>query len=48
MKNYDIPELHEIGCIGKITSFKETEDKRYLIELKRNNKISNITRNKFR
>ena len=29
-----IPELHEIGCLGKITSFTETEDGRYLIELK--------------
>ena len=29
-----IPELHQVGCIGKITSFKETEDGRYLIELK--------------
>ena len=28
------PQLHEIGCMGKITGFKETEDKRYLIELK--------------
>ncbi len=28
------PELHKVGCIGKITSFKETEDGRYLIELK--------------
>ena len=28
------PQLHEIGCMGKITSFKETEDDRYLIELK--------------
>jgi len=28
------PVLHDIGCLGKITSFKETEDKRYLIELK--------------
>ena len=28
------PKLHSIGCLGKITSFKETEDKRYLIELK--------------
>ena len=26
--------LHKIGCLGKITSFKETEDGRYLIELK--------------
>ena len=30
----DVPQLHEIGCMGKITSFKETEDSRYLIELK--------------
>jgi Lon protease-like protein len=29
-----IPELHEVGCLGKITSFRETEDGRYLIELK--------------
>ena len=28
------PELHEVGCIGKITSFRETEDGRFLIELK--------------
>ena len=26
--------LHEIGCLGKITSFKETDDGRYLIDLK--------------
>ena len=30
----EIPELHEIGCLGKITSFKETDDGRFLIELK--------------
>ena len=28
------PELYEIGCLGKITSFKETEDGRFLIDLK--------------
>ena len=28
------PTLHEIGCLGKITSFKETDDGRYLIDLK--------------
>ncbi len=28
------PELHSVGCLGKITSFRETEDGRYLIELK--------------
>ena len=30
----EIPELHQIGCLGKITSFKETDDGRYLIDLK--------------
>ena len=29
-----LPELHQIGCMGKITVFQETEDGRYLIELK--------------
>ena len=29
-----IPELHNVGCLGKITSFRETEDGRFLIELK--------------
>tara|TARA_Y100000766_G_scaffold270613_1_gene268689 strand:+ start:178 stop:822 length:645 start_codon:yes stop_codon:yes gene_type:complete len=33
-KNKIIPELHDVGCMGKITSFRETEDKRFLIELK--------------
>ena len=28
------PDLHKIGCLGKITSFKETDDGRFLIELK--------------
>tara|TARA_Y100001970_G_scaffold230790_1_gene286706 strand:+ start:3227 stop:3868 length:642 start_codon:yes stop_codon:yes gene_type:complete len=28
-----IPNLYETGCVGKITSFNETEDKRYLIVL---------------
>ncbi len=30
----DVPDLHDIGCLGKITGFSETEDGRYLIELK--------------
>ena len=30
----NITALHQIGCLGKITSFKETEDGRYLIDLK--------------
>ncbi len=33
-KMIDIPELHNVGCLGKITSFQETDDGRYLIELK--------------
>ena len=28
------PQLHEVGCMGKITSFKETDDSRFIIELK--------------
>jgi Lon protease-like protein len=28
------PNLHDIGCLGKITSFKETKDGRFMIELK--------------
>ena len=32
--NQDRPELHQIGCLGKIISFRETDDGRYLIELK--------------
>ncbi len=30
----DIPELHRVGCLGKIISFKETESGMFLIELK--------------
>ena len=33
-KEDKIPELHDVGCLGKITSFRETEDGRYLIEVK--------------
>ena len=34
-KNKQIkPDLHDVGCLGKITSFRETEDGRFLIELK--------------
>tara|TARA_B100000989_G_C19518874_1_gene463085 strand:+ start:972 stop:1613 length:642 start_codon:yes stop_codon:yes gene_type:complete len=32
--NSKSPVLHKIGCLGKITSFKETDDGRYLIDLK--------------
>ena len=46
------PELHEVGCLGKITSFRETEDGRFLIEIKgliRFKKIAELdTENKYR
>ena len=53
MKNFDnskLPILHKIGCLGKINSFKETDDGRYLIELKgiiRFEIINEITNNKM-
>ena len=55
-KKYDdnstIPSLYDVGCLGKIITFKETVDGRYLIELKgliRFKKISEIeTENKYR
>ena len=31
---FNAPELHQIGCLGKITSLKETNDGRYLVDLK--------------
>tara|TARA_B100000989_G_scaffold269910_1_gene225667 strand:+ start:1275 stop:1919 length:645 start_codon:yes stop_codon:yes gene_type:complete len=37
LKNFDnkkLPSLHKVGCLGKITSFKEADDGRYLIDLK--------------
>ena len=30
----DTTDLYEVGCLGKIISFKETDDGRYLIDLK--------------
>ena len=30
----NIPNLHKVGCLGKITSFKDTENGNFLIELK--------------
>ena len=32
--NSTTPILHDIGCLGKITSFKESSNGTYLIELK--------------
>ena len=50
--NQLIPELYNVGCLGKITSFTETEDGRYLIQLKgliRFEKKAEIkTENKYR
>ena len=34
IKENKIPKLHEVGCLGKITSFTETNDGRFLIEVK--------------
>ena len=51
-ENNDQPDLHKIGCLGKITSFRETNDGRYLIEIKgviRFQTIEEIkTNNKYR
>ena len=48
----NIPELHDVGCLGKITSFRETEDGRFLIELKGIIRFKTvkeiITQNKYR
>ena len=33
-ENSLVPELYKIGCMGKITSFKDTNDGHFLIELK--------------
>tara|TARA_B100000575_G_C23134996_1_gene659150 strand:- start:1109 stop:1753 length:645 start_codon:yes stop_codon:yes gene_type:complete len=48
----DTPKLYEIGCLGKITTFKETEDGRFLIEVSgiiRFQKIKEVeTKKKYR
>ena len=36
------PDLHEVGCLGKITSFTETNDGRFLIEVKGLNRFHSI------
>ncbi len=36
------PDLHEVGCLGKITSFAETNDGRFLIEVKGLNRFHSI------
>ena len=32
-KSNSIPDLHEVGCLGKITNFKDNSNGRYLISL---------------
>ena len=48
----NLTKLHNVGCVGKITSFRETEDGRFLIEIKgliRFRKITELnTENKYR
>ena len=43
------PELHKVGCVGRINTFEKTEDGRYFIELKgliRFEKLKEINSNK--
>ena len=55
-KNYDdnstIPSLYNVGCLGKIITYRETKDGRFLIELKGLIRFKNIleieTENKYR
>ena len=32
-KKSSLPEVYKIGCLGKIVSFNETKDKRFIISL---------------
>ena len=49
-----LPKLYEIGCLGKITSSSETEDGRYLIEIRGKirfqtiNELDNLINNEFK
>ncbi len=48
-ENQDLPELYNVGCLGKIVNLRKTDDERYLIELKgliRFNLINEIVTNK--
>ena len=38
----NIPKLYDVGCLGKITGFRETDDGRLLIELKGLIRFKNI------
>ena len=52
INNPKVPELYEVGCIGKIHSFNETSDGRYLISLSGENCFKVLeeveTKNSFR
>ncbi|WP_440675667.1 LON peptidase substrate-binding domain-containing protein [Candidatus Pelagibacter sp. HIMB1593] len=37
------PELFDVGCVGKIISFQETTDGRYLIDIKGISRFKNVT-----
>ena len=48
-ENEIVPELYDIGCMGKITSFRENDNGQFLIELKgiiRFQKVDEIESNK--
>ena len=48
--NNSVPELHEVGCLGKITSFNETEEGRYFIIINGLNRfkiVNEISNNKL-
>ena len=48
----NIPDLYNIGCVGKIVTFQETNDGRYLIELKGISRFKSLkelkTKNRYR
>ncbi len=48
--NNSVPELHEVGCLGRITSFNETEEGRYFIIINGLNRfkiVNEINNNKL-
>ena len=48
--NNSVPELHEVGCLGRITSFNETEEGRYFIIINGLNRfkiVNEISNNKL-
>ena len=45
-----MPELHKVGCLGRITSFNETEEGRYFIIINGLNRfkiVNEISNNKL-